>query len=61
MKLIYDREKRWTLVSPRYSKLLKPTVSPDGRAYFYSHVDPLDPNGLVHVPVGELALNNRHV
>ena len=42
--------KRWTLVHPDHSWMLKPTVSPDGRAYFFSNLDPLDPNALAHVP-----------
>lgn len=28
--------KKWTLVDPRHSSLLQPTLSPDGRAYFYA-------------------------
>lgn len=43
-------EKKWTLVEPQYSHLLKPTISPDGRAYFYSSVDPFIENSLSHVP-----------
>ena len=42
--------KKWTLLSPEHSRLLKPTVSPDGRAYFYSNLDPLNPKALHHVP-----------
>jgi len=42
--------KKWTLVSPEHYRLLKPIVSPDGRAYFYSNLDPLDPEALSHVP-----------
>lgn len=29
-------KKRWTLVQPEFSRLLKPSVSPDGRAFFAS-------------------------
>ena len=43
-------EKAWTLIEPKYSHLLRPTVAPDGRAYFYSSVDPYDPSALSHVP-----------
>jgi hypothetical protein len=42
--------KTWTLVEPKYSYLLRPTIAPDGRAYFYSSLDPFDPNALSHVP-----------
>lgn len=43
-------EKAWTLIEPRHSHLLRPTVAPDGRAYFYSSLDPFDPKALAHVP-----------
>jgi hypothetical protein len=43
-------KKKWTLVLPEYSHLIRPTISPDGRAYFYSAVDPFDSHGLDHVP-----------
>jgi hypothetical protein len=46
--------KTWTLIEPRYAHLLKPTVAPDGRAYFYSRLDPLDPASLYHVPRYEI-------
>lgn len=42
--------KKWTLVEPEYSYLLKPTISPDGRAYFYSSLDPFNPNSLKNIP-----------
>lgn len=42
--------KRWTLVSADHHHLLKPAVSKDGRAYFNSMHDPLDPHALDHVP-----------
>ncbi len=42
--------KRWTLVSPQHYKLLRPAVAPDGRAYFFSRLDPLDPAALSGVP-----------
>ena len=42
--------KKWTLVEPEYSHLLRPTVSPDGRAYFYSSLDPFNPNSLQNIP-----------
>mmetsp|Transcript_16735 Transcript_16735/g.25131 ORF Transcript_16735/g.25131 Transcript_16735/m.25131 type:complete len:343 (-) Transcript_16735:25-1053(-) len=45
-----EGRKTWTLVEPQYSHLLRPTVSPDGRAYFYSSLDPVDPNALSGVP-----------
>jgi len=45
-----EGSKRWTLVGPEHSKLLKPRVSPEGRAYFYSSLDPLDRRALHHVP-----------
>jgi Cupin-like domain len=31
-----EGEKQWTLVSPEYSFLLKPSASPDGRSFFVS-------------------------
>lgn len=31
-----DGQKQWTLVSPNYSLWVKPTISPDGRAFFAS-------------------------
>lgn len=37
--------KRWTLVQPEYSFLIKPSTSPDGRAFFASWADRYD-----HVP-----------
>jgi hypothetical protein len=43
-------KKKWTLVLPEYSHLIRPTISPDGRAYFYSSLDPFDQHGLDHVP-----------
>lgn len=45
-----EGEKRWTLVSPEHSHLLRPTVAPDGRAYFFSMLDPVNPSSLMHVP-----------
>ena len=41
--------KVWTLVDPKQSTLLKPSVSRHGRAFYYSNMDPLDPNALAHV------------
>lgn len=38
-------QKQWTLVHPDYSFLLKPTVSPDGRAFFASWA-----TDLTHIP-----------
>ena len=38
--------KRWTLVAPQYSKLIRPSTSPDGRAFFASWSTSYD-----HVPV----------
>ena len=43
-------EKVWTLVEPQHSQYLKPTLAPDGRAYFYSSLDPLSSTSLDHVP-----------
>jgi len=45
-----EGEKVWTLVEPSQSFYLKPTLAPDGRAYFYSRLDPLDKSALDHVP-----------
>ena len=42
--------KKWTLVEPQYSHLIRPTISPDGRAYFYSSLDPFDPHALDRIP-----------
>lgn len=42
--------KMWTLVDPKQSTLLKPSVSRHGRAFYYSNMNPLDPNALSHVP-----------
>ncbi|KAL1496402.1 hypothetical protein AB1Y20_016357 [Prymnesium parvum] len=38
--------KRWTLVAPNQSYALKPTVSPDGRAYFLSMLPNVPPPGV---------------
>ncbi|GKY99067.1 hypothetical protein MPSEU_000862400 [Mayamaea pseudoterrestris] len=32
-------QKQWTLVSPEYSYLVRPSLAPDGRAFFASHAD----------------------
>ena len=50
-------QKRWTLVAPEFSGLLRPRISPDGRAYFFSELDPLDPTALAHVPRHEVVTN----
>lgn len=42
--------KVWTMVDPKQSTLLKPSVSRHGRAFYYSNVNPLDPYALAHVP-----------
>ena len=34
--LMLEGRKKWTLVSPGHSRLVRPTISPDGRAYFLS-------------------------
>lgn len=47
-------KKKWTLVEPQYSHLLRPTISPDGRAYFYSALDPFDSHALDKVPHYEI-------
>jgi hypothetical protein len=54
--LVYqtEGEKTWTLIDPAYSRLLKPTLAPDGRAYFYSQLDPLQSNSLEHAPRWEI-------
>ena len=49
-----EGRKSWTLIDPTYWKLLRPTVAPDGRAYFYSRLDPLSPTALYHVPRYEI-------
>ena len=43
--------KRWTLVPPSESRHLRPSLSPDGRAYFHSHLPPHEPTErtLAHV------------
>ena len=38
-------KKKWTLVRPEFSRLLKPSISPDGRAFFASWA-----NDYAHVP-----------
>lgn len=35
--------KKWTLVDPQHSFMLRPAHSPDGRAYVYASIDPADP------------------
>lgn len=35
-----EGEKRWLLVDPIYTSLLRPTVAADGRAFFHSAYDP---------------------
>ena len=32
-------QKQWTLVSPEYSLQIRPSLAPDGRAFFASHAD----------------------
>jgi hypothetical protein len=49
--------KKWTLISPEHSRLLKPTVSPDGRAYFYSTLDPMDPSAFSNISRYEVVTN----
>ena len=41
--------KQWTLIDPRQSTLLKPSVSRHGRAFYYSNINPLDPKALANV------------
>jgi hypothetical protein len=43
-------KKKWTLVEAQYSHLIRPTISPDGRAYFYSSLDPFDSHALDQIP-----------
>ncbi len=52
-----EGSKKWTLVSPKYSRMLHPTVSKHGRAFFYSKLNPLDPNILHNIPHYELVTN----
>ena len=51
MMLQLGGRKRWTLVPPSESKLLRPTLSKDGRAYYQSSVPPtVEPEiSLAHV------------
>lgn len=42
--------KRITLVAPEYSRELRPQIARNGRAYFFSLLDPLDPGALSSVP-----------
>jgi hypothetical protein len=43
--------KRWTLVAPEHSQLLRPTLSADGRAYFVSALPTDTPETMLsHVP-----------
>lgn len=53
--------KVWTLIEPQYSYLLRPTVAPDGRAYFYSNLDPFDPQALASVPRYEVTTQKGDV
>lgn len=53
-------QKKWTLVQPAYSYQIKPSISPDGRAFFVSNSEQINvdvnvnvnvnANGNVHVP-----------
>jgi hypothetical protein len=43
-------QKKWTLVSPEYSHLIRPSLAPDGRAFFASNVD-LTTNAANYVPM----------
>jgi len=45
-----EGEKHWVLIQPKYTRLLKPTLSPDGRAYFFANVDPHDASFLANIP-----------
>jgi len=45
-----EGSKKWTLIDSQYSSLLKPTVSKHGRAFFYSTLNPLDPQVLDDIP-----------
>jgi hypothetical protein len=47
-------KKKWTLVETKYSHLIRPTISPDGRAYFFSSLDPFDSHALDHIPHYEI-------
>jgi len=46
-------EKRWRLISSKYSYLLQPSISRHGRAFFYSHLQPsnqFDPTSSMKLP-----------
>ena len=58
LMLMLKGRKTWTLVGPDQSRYLRPTLSPDGRAYFFSQQPTADPTvTLRHVArwVGETA------
>jgi hypothetical protein len=38
-----EGEKVWTILAPEHSHLVAPQVSPDGRAYFYTRLEPSAP------------------
>ena len=45
-------KKKWTLVDPSFSHLLRPTIAKDGRAYYFSSLDPKI--SLDHIPKYEI-------
>jgi hypothetical protein len=53
--------RRWTLVATKWSKLLKPTVSKHGRAYYFSNMDPQHelPKRLKSLPLVYECVTNR--
>jgi hypothetical protein len=56
-----EGKKKWTLVHPMYSWWLRPTISPDGRAYFYSMLDPLVRSALDRVPRYEIITERNDI
>lgn len=41
-----DGKKRWTLISSNESHRLRPSIAEDGRAYYFSNLEPNDSNAL---------------
>jgi hypothetical protein len=44
-------QKQWTLVSPEYTKRLRPSLAPDGRAFFASNIDLHELTSSAQVPI----------
>lgn len=53
-----EGSKKWTLVHPKYSRLLQPTISKHGRAFFYSKLNPINNHYLHDIPHYEIITNN---